>query len=187
MFYPDSRWGAICPKTGRHFDFDSYYYIEREPTAREKRDYPDYKPKEQVYINGTLKFPKGNPSEVEITCPYCEDHQSHTFTYGQLSRPEDIAEKEREESEREIRQIEADAKIAEADVKKWEKRIKELEGQIAKDREYHTKMLHEKDKILDEHLKNLAESYMTLAKFVHDNLPQPSNAGKNPTYEETHS
>ncbi len=185
MFFPNREWGAICPKTGKHFNFNETYDIPREATPREKKEWPNYQPKETVYIEKTLRFPEGKLSFVEIVCPSCEDHPYHRFGYGELSRPSHIAQREAEENERETRQMEADAKIAQADIKKWEAKIKQLENQLEKDREYNLKMLHEKDKILDEHLKNLTESYMTLAKFVNDHLGQPTNSRKNPNYEGT--
>jgi hypothetical protein len=183
MFFPNGDWGAICPNTGKKFTFSDSYTVD----SKEKNQYGHYA-SHSVYILSSMRFPKGNASEVEIVCPHCEDHQTHTFQNGQLFRPSSIVEKEEEREKNELKLAEIYDKDHEKIEKELRKEIETLKNKLEKERDSNQKILHEKDKLLDKQLANLTEAYMGIAKFVHEDLSkilQGQTPTKRVSYETT--
>ncbi|MDV3276837.1 MAG: hypothetical protein LYZ69_00040 [Nitrososphaerales archaeon] len=149
--FPDRRWSAICPKTQQKLDFDDYFY--------EGEAY--HSP--QVYVYSTMKFPKGSGDEVEVRCSKCKE--THLFQRGELLAPVDIVEADQEELKNlaKLEEIadKREAREHEKEIKGYETRIKELERRV-----------NEKDKLLSGKMNDLAEAYLTIAKFVNIEVPK---------------
>jgi seryl-tRNA synthetase len=156
--FPDSHWGAICPKTNERFDFDDYFY-EGEPYHSR-----------QIYVNTTMKYPKHNGDEVEVRCSKCKE--THLFQRDELLVPVAVLEADQKELENIVKLEALDTKRQEIEARKQDKQFEARIKALESDRKALERRLEEKDKLLTQKMGDLAESYLTLAKFINLEVPK---------------
>jgi len=83
---PDEDWGAICPKCKKRFTLSDTFY----PTV--KAPGLTYRSSVSQKVGGSMTFPSGDASVVELTCPHCESRSQ--FKNEELVRPIDVIELE---------------------------------------------------------------------------------------------
>jgi glutaredoxin len=179
--FPDSNCSAVCPKTGKKFDFDTYYYEGNEDDWQHRG--------KQIYLKGTMTFPKGvGERSVEINCPYCKTER-HLFHENELLWPVAVVEKDQQELHDMVKLEELDAKKSEAEARRAEAEAKKTEKQIDDRIKALERRLDEKDKLLTQRVGELAESYLTLAKFINLEVPKliAEAKGNKGNYETAHS
>jgi hypothetical protein len=149
---PDEDWGAICPKCKKRFALNDTFY----PTVRAGE--LAYKGSLFQRVSGTMTFPNGDVSVVELTCPHCEARSQ--FKNEELVRPADVIELENKERRAPTRENGGELK---REVKALRSEIEDLVAKVMEQRVEILRLRNDNDKLTEDNsiLSHALQDLMT--------------------------